>query len=268
MKRIQSGAKPQRLGRRDYDYIRSYHPQIYAGTVSYPKFPPEYLTDNTNWNPDQNREGQPFGCTNYASTMLARILGVASATVDAIEAITHANALGGYGVLQSIDAARKVLGWFQWRFVIQATGRLDYFDAFRLAQMSGLPEPRAISWGTPWFVSWEIDMLNGRKVMSMPTDKELADIKANPNSQTWHNSVLDGFSSRFEIAPNQLLYRDKSWQSTVGFIYFPREVINVVQNITSTIAVVTTGTPPPAIKRIPLPDWFWSLWDSWLGWAY
>jgi hypothetical protein len=262
------GTKPERLRRKDYDYIKSYHPQIYAGTASYPKFPPEYLTDKTEWLPNQNEDGLPFACTSYSSTKLARILGV-DANVLTLEAITNSNKLGGFGVLASIDAARKSLGWFGWRFTIQATGILDNFDAFRLAQVSGLPETRAISWGTPWFPSWENAALNGHKIMAMPTDEELQNIRTNINAYSWHDHVLDGWSQYFPVSPGQLLYRDGSHQGpNVDYLYFPRDVINVVQNLYGTIAVTGTAATPPAIARVPLPDWFWSLWHSWFGLSY
>lgn len=263
------GTKPERLRRRDYDFLQSYHPQIFAGTAQYPQFPKEFLTDNTNWLPNQNAEGQPEGCTNYSTTKLARILGVSNATVDAIEAVTHANALGGFGVLASIDAARRTLNWFGWRFTIQTKGMLDYTDAFRLAQVSGLPEQRAITWGTPWFPSWEQAALNGQRIMPMPTPAELAQVHSSPNSLPWHNHVLDGWSENFPIAPGRLLYRDDSWQgSDIDYLYFPREVINVVQDLFGTVAVTATSVTPPSIAQVPLPDWFWSLFHSWFGLRY
>lgn len=265
---MNNGAKPERLRRKDYDYIKSYHPQIFSGVAAYPQFPAEYLTDKTNWLPNQNTEGEPYGCTNYSTTKLARILGV-TANVSDIEAVTHANASGGYGILNSIDAGRKNLKWFGWRFTIQATGILDHFDAFRLAQVSGLPEQRAISWGTPWFPSWETAALRGIKVMPMPTDQELKTIKSNSGAYPWHNHVLDGWSENFPLSLGRLLYRDDSWQGPeVDYLYFPREVINVVQDLMATVAVTATSIQPPNIASIPLPDWFWSLWHSWLGFRY
>lgn len=262
---MQNGSKPEALKYKDFDFIKSFHPDIAAGAVEAPHFPPEYLTDDTEWFPNQNAEGQPFGCTNYSTTKLARILGILNASASALEAVTHANALQGYGVLASIDAARKTLGWFGWRFTIQATGSLDYFDAFRLAQVSGLPEHRAISWGTPWFPSWEQAALSGIKIMPMPTDDELKTVRTNIRAYSWHDHTLDGWSQHFAVSPGQLLYRDESHQGPdVDYLYFPREVINVVQNLYGTVAVVGTATKPPNIARVPLPDWFWSLWHSWV----
>lgn len=263
-----NGTKPERLKRKDFDYIRSFHKEIAFGVAAYPIFPKEYLTDKTNWLPDQNSDGQPFGCTNYSTAKLARILGMQSATPQAMEAITHANAKGGYGVLDSIDTGRKDLKWFNWRYTIQAKGKLDYCDAFRLAQVSGIPEQRAISAGSMWFPSWETAILSGNRIMPMPTAEELKQAKNGGGGMSWHNYVFDGWSESFPIAPGRLLYRADSWQGDKDPIYFPREVINVVFDFYGTIAVTATSAQPPKIATVSLPDWFWSMVHSWLGWKY
>lgn len=263
-----NGTKPERLKWKDFDYIRSFHKEIAFGAAAYPIFPKEYLTDKTNWYPDQNAEGEPYGCTNYSSAKLARILGISYATPQALEAVTHANASNGYSVLASIDAARTVLKWFNWRYTIQAKGKLDYFDAFRLAQVSGIPEQRAISAGSPWPASWETAVLSGNRIMPMPTADELKNMKNGGGGMSWHNYVFDGFSDQFPIAPGKLLYRADSWQGDKDPIYFPREVINVVFDFYGTIAVTATSAKPPSIATVSLPDWFWSLVNSWLGARY
>lgn len=265
---MRNGTGPTRIRRRDRDYIKSFHPGIFAGTAAYPVFPAEYLTDTTGWKPDQDADGKPYGCTDYATTKIARILGFASATVDAIEAVTHANALGGFGVLASIDAARTVLGWFTWRYIIQATGSLDFFDASRLAQVSGLPEQRAISAGSPWFPSWEQAVLAGKKILPMPSQAELSIAHTNPSSLPWHDYVLDGWSQNFPEAPGRLLYRIDSWQGSLDYLYVDRATLNTVMDLFGTIEVVATNRQAPAVSTISLPDWFWSLWHSWLGVRY
>lgn len=266
---IRNGTKPHRLGWFDNDYIRSYHPQIYAGTAIYPQFPLEYLTDNTNWFPDQNIEGQPEGCTNYSQTKLARILGTIGATPQAAEAVTHANANGGMGILASFDAIINKLRWFKWRYIIQETGILDFFDACRLAQVSGLPEQRAISTGSPWFPSWEQAAQSGTKIMPMPTVNELAQAHNNPTSMAWHDYVLDGWSQNFPVSIGQLLYRVESHQGpNVDYLYLDRATLNVVMDLYGTVQVVATNFGAPNVAGVPLPAWFASLWHSWFGWQY
>lgn len=261
-----NGTKPQRIKRLDFDFLKTFHPEIIAGAAT-PQFPAEYLTDKAGDKPNQNTDGLPYACTSYTTAKLARILGVAYADRDDIETLTNSNAKGGYGVLAAIDMARTKLKWFNWRYVIQAKGNLDWFDAHRLAQVSGLPETRAISVGTPWFPSWERAALAGVRVMPMPTAQELAQIKSNPNSMGWHNYLLDGWSQNFTEAPGRLLYRLDSWQGLVDYLYLDRAVMNVVFDLYGTVSV--TGTNMDVLPaKVPLPDWFWSLWHSWLGYSY
>lgn len=265
---MKSGTTPTRIKIKDYDFLPSFHPGIYAGTAPLPQFPAEYLTDQTDWLPNQNTDGFPEGCTDYAQTKLARILGTIEATPQMLENVTHANTLGGFGILASVDAARTVLKWFTWRYIIQSTGALDYFDTCRLAQVSGIPERRAISSGSPWFPSWEKACLSGVKIMPMPTQDELTLAHTNPNALPWHDYVLDGWSQNFPVSPGQLLYRGDSWQGDIDYVYFPREVINVVFDLYGTVQVVPTNMGAPTLASVPIPAWFASLLHSLFGFSY
>lgn len=276
--KVAHGARPYRPKWKDYDFLPSHKDHIIKkfGSLT-PQFPAEFLTDTIGWLPNQNTGGplpasaspQPEGCTNYTTTKAALILGVSAATVDALERETHANALGGFGVVESIDIARKVLKWFGWRFIIHSKEAGDWCNAFQLAQMSGLPEHRPLPWGTPWFPSWEEAIMRGERIMPLPTAQELQQIHTDPNSLPWHDSLLDGWSHNFVVAPGRFLYRDSSWQGAeIGYVYFPREVINVVHNLYGPVAVPPTQTEPPMIATIPLPDWFWNFIHSWMGLRY
>lgn len=264
---MRNGTKPHRLKLFEFDYIKSFHPEIYAGTALYPQFPAEFLTDKMGDKPNQNADGLPDACTSYTTAKLARILGVLSATVQAIESITNSNAKGGFGVIAAIDVGRTILKWFKWRYIIQATGILDFFDAHRLAQVSGLPEQRAVSIGTPWFASWEQVALTGIKIMPMPTQIELTQAHSNPNSLAWHNYLADGWSQNFPNCNGELLYRLDSWQGPIDYLYVNRATFNVVMDLYGTVSA--TGTNLDVLPaKVSLPDWFWSLWHSWLGFSY
>lgn len=277
---IKSGTNPHRLKLFDKDYIKSFHPELHAGTRTLqeelkikfgtPQFPAEFLTDTTGWFPDQNAEGQPEGCTNFAQTMLARIQGVSVtvATPEAAEVVTRANASGGIGILDSIDLIINNLGWFKGRFIIQATGGLSYWDASKLAQVSGLPEQRAISTGTPWPASWEKAAQTGTKLMPMPTAAELLQAHNSPNSIPWHDYVCDGWSPNFPNMNGQTLYRLKSWQGPLDFLYLDEATFNVVLDLYGTVEAVVTQSGTKTFSFVSLPDWFWSLWHSWLGFSY
>lgn len=277
---IQNGTKPHRLKLKDKDYILSFHPELRAGKRTLeqelqikcgaPQFPAEYLTDKTGWLPDQNAEGQEEGCTNFAQTKIARILGISPdvATPETAEAATHANASGGMGIVASFDAIISKLGWIKGRYIIQATGGLSFFDAGRLAQISGLPEQRAISTGTPWFESWERAARAGIRLMPMPTADELLQAHNNPNSLPWHDYVRDGWSPNFPGYNGQTLYRLSTWQGPIDYLYLDQATINVVMDLYGTVDVVGTNNEVRSPTTISIPDWFWSLWHSWVGIAY
>ena len=286
---MKSGLKPNRPRHLNRDYIKSFHPQIYAGTANYPTFLPEFLTDDGRWMPDQNADGEPEGCTNYAQSNLALNLGEQTASPQELEAVTHANALGGLSIQMSLDAARKQLKWFTNTYQIHATGILDYFDAFRLAQASGGPlERRSISWGTPWFPSWEAFAQGNnftinpdgsfttsastikRIIMPPPSQAELDLLYTRPSAIPWHNSMLDGWLT----IENTLVYRNKSWQGKNvgdnGFIYFPRDVINTVMTLKGTAAFTATdleANAPQTIDISIVQKWL-SYIRQWIGLPY
>jgi hypothetical protein len=244
---IENGCAVPTLKHTDYDFHRSF------GTVGdLPTFPPEYNTDSGLGMPDQNADGQPYGCTNYSQASLATDLTGKRHDPEQLESLTHANQRGGYNIRDSLDAARK-LGWFGWYFNIQAYAPLDAFDAMRYAQLVGFPEIRSITVGTPWFPSWETAALRREAVMPMPTFQELEAIRANPNAFGWHNHKLAGWKQ----VNGQPMFKDKSWQGTNvgdnGWLYFPRDVINVVMSLKWTVAYTPTMLITPTFARISLP---------------
>lgn len=265
---MKKGTFPTSIDHRDRDYHKSFR------TFGTTQFPTEFFTDagidmpaqalvNNNFDPPV--PPLPEGCTDYAQSELATDL-VEGRTVRnpaLLEAVTHANELGGYDIRKSLVAA-KGLGWFSGFYNIKSAGFIDYFDSFRLAQIGGLPERRSITWGTPWFPSWEAacnPSVNPSGIMPMPTDAELAVAWKQPDALPWHNSKLDGWTSLSGV----LVYRDKSWQGTTvgknGFVYFPREVINRVMSIQGTVAFTATNQTPQSIFRIDTTavQWITSL---------
>lgn len=266
---MKNGTKPTKIDYRDRDFHLSF------GTTT-PQFPPEYFCDAGLTMYDQNADGQPFGCTNYSSADLATDLNKEIHNPFDLEAVTHANQKGGYDIRQSLLAA-KSLGWIEGFYNIKAYFPNDFFDAFRTAQLSGLAEKRSITWGTPWFPSWEAAIVGNyivkeadgsytqkagapkQMVMPMPLDIELQQIRSNLASFGWHDSKLDGWTTK----EGKLVYRDKSWQGENigenGFIYFPREVINTVMSIGGTVGFTATNMAPDKVVKIDLPAIQWLL---------
>lgn len=242
-----SGTKPTRIKHTDYDFIQSH--RLGAVTVSDAQFADTYFADAGLTMPDQLTADTEFtpptppmpeGCTDFAQADLATDLTKVIHNPLILESITHANALGGFGIRESLDAAVSI-GWFKQYFNIVTSGVLDAYDSFRLAQLMGINagENRSITWGTPWFQSWERAAQNGLSVMPSPTAEELATVSSLP----WHDSKLDGWTSMNGV----MVYRDKSWQGNAigdkGFLYFPRDVINLVMGIKGVAAFTPSNTP-------------------------
>lgn len=261
--KILHGARPNRISHRDYDFFKSHK---YAG-VATTVFKDEYFADAGLTMPNQEvpdteyvppTPSMPFGCTDFTQADLATDLTRIIHNPNDLEAVTHANAKGGYDVRASLDSGRS-LGWFKQFFNIRTAGRLDYFDAFRVAQVLGINvwENRSITWGTPWFPSWEQAALHGTAIMPMPTFEELDAIRKNADAFSWHNSKLDGWTTRDGIP----VYRNKSWQGNMvgdrGFIYFPREVINMVMTIPGTVAFTATAQGVDNPLRIDVTGLQW-----------
>lgn len=267
---IQHGTRPARIDHRDYDFFKN-HP---LGAAGAPVFVDEFFADAGLTMPNQNARDvefspptpyMPEGCTDFAQADLATDLTKRIHNPNDLEAVTGANAKGGTDIRTSLEAARK-LGWFAAYYNIRASGALDYFDSFRLAQVIGLDagENRSISWGTPWFPSWENAANRGVAMMPMPTLAELAAVTANINAFPWHNSKLDGWTTKQGTIP--LSYRDKSWQGSDvgerGFILFPREVINMVMGISGTVAYTGSILSPvdnPARIDVSTLQWIVSF---------
>jgi hypothetical protein len=210
----------------------------------------------------------PFGCTDFSQAGISTNLTKTIHDPLTLDNVTHANASGGYDIRQSILAAIG-LGWFKTFYNITTSGALDAFEA-------NAGETRSISWGTPWFTSWEQAALAGQSIMPMPTADELASVAASGSLWgrlkalfgavepiPWHNSVLDGFSNQFKVSPGTLLYRDESHQGKNvgdgGFLYFPREVVNTVMSVSGTVAFTPSNQAPSSPIPVPLSTLEWVL---------
>lgn len=296
--KIGGGTGPTYNDHRDFDYLPSVHPLIYSGVQKPPIFPDTYITDADDGQPNQNIDdalfnpivsAMPFGCTNECTSQL--IFDASGGTVlirpDTIEAITHANKLGGYDVRRSLMTGVNDLHALGAIFNVYDTGPLDYFDTFRLAQLSGGIEKRSLSVGFPWFPSWEsacfgtITTLNpdntysmaaGPKtgIMPMPFPAELANIKKNIRFYGWHNPKLGGWV----VINGVTYYRCKSWQGREcgdnGYIYFSREIINTVMELVGTVAFTGSrmGIGKPVTVSLTLIEKIASYMRNLIGYSY
>lgn len=258
------GCQIPTLDHRDRDFLKSFK---FAG-VSAPKFPDEYNTDAGLWMPNQgeinpefpNTSAQPYGCTNFTSGDLSADLDSILKDPAIIEAITHANNLGGFQIRDSLLVAKR-LGWITGFYNIKAYYPLDYFDAIRLASMSGLPEKRSVSIGTPWYPDWaaaasgSVKQLDGSWTLSagavtnpfmpMPANLDYTGI-------SWHNWKIAGWKTIKGI-PYLI---GKPWMGNrigdKGWVYFDRATINAVMNLKYTIAFTATHATPKTIYKIDM----------------
>lgn len=244
------GSKPTKPDYRDYDLHRTF------GVAIVPKFPDSYDVDANVWMPSQNEPqsvlggipAMPFGCTSYTQADLDNDLsGSLKSNPVLLENITHANAQGGTDVRSAFKAAQK-LGWLGNYFSIRSSAGLDHFDAIRYAMLQGGFEKRSVSWGTPWFPSWEAQALGKVKIMPMPTEQEF---KNAYTSIGWHNSKFSGWVT----IDGKPYLKNKSWQGTEvgenGWLYFSREVVNATMILNGTCAF-TASNYDGDIKRVDM----------------
>lgn len=231
---IKNGTKPTPLSHKDYDFHKTF------GTVgTIPVFPPEYNTDSGLWMPDQNAPEPIFGnpamdngCTDYCQADISADIDNILKNPAIIEALDHANALGGIDIRTALMAAVK-LGWIQNFYNIQAYAPLDYFDAIRYAMIAGVPERRSVSWGTPWYREWESASQLKTSIMSAPHTFD-------PTGLSWHNSKIAGWK-----VINGITYLvNKSWQGKGigdnGWLYFDRATVNSTMAVRGTVAYTST----------------------------
>lgn len=232
---MNSGTKPTRLSHKDFDYHQTF------GTVAPPSFPDEVVTDAGLDMPDQNAEGLPFGCTDVTQAELCIDETLEVVSPLNLEAVTHANALGGFDIRSSLDAATK-LGWFGAYFNIRHP-QLDAFDSARLAILSGIPEKRSISLGTPWWSIFETVEADG----ILPTPSNFG-----TTGLPWHNHKICGWKQ----IQGQPMLISKSWQGTNygdhGFVYISRPLYNSIMGISGTVAFTATQVKPVSISTIDL----------------
>lgn len=235
---IKSGTLPTRKNHLDYSH-KSF------GAIQVP-FPPEYNTDAGLDMPDQNIQGLPFGCTDETQSELANdLVQKATTTPFQLEAVTHANQLGGYDVRQSLLTARNI-GWITGFFNIEAISQ-DMFDACRDAMVSGATEKRSVSVGSKWF---EQDFnVKADGIVQMPN--------FNGAYYSWHNWKICGW----KMINDQVYLIGKSWQGPnygdKGYCYFSRPLFNQLMSIKGSVAFTATKGQLPPISTISV---------TWLEW--
>lgn len=270
---MKNGTRPTKPDHRDYCYHQTF------GSVAPPQFPdllnvdagltmPNQMVEDTEFTPPV--PAIPEGCTDEAGAdATTDQTGIIHSPID-LEAITHANALGGVDIRIMLKAGIK-LGWFKAFLNVRAIAPMDSFDSISLAILVGLTsgEKRPVIIGTPWFNSWEIAAQAGKYLMPMPTPDEIRQVATNPDSLPWHCWIIPIRES--VMGQGVLNLSGKSWQGKNvgknGWIGFDRATMNVVMGINGSAAYSVTQSAPANIQTINLPflQWLVSIIKNVLG---
>lgn len=233
---LHSGLKPTKSDRRDYDFLRTKKLLGAAGLQRLADSMPEgYFTDSGLWMPDQNEGSNlfdppcppmPMGCTNFTQADLCADEDSKLYNPAILEAITHANANGGTDLRTSLKAVTKAIPGHPAFFNVQAAGKIDFFDAVRLAMLSTSTERRGVSVGSPYWTGFGAIGKDG----IYPTPD--FDIRY----ASWHNWAVKGWKKiqntsylicKMWCGPN---YGDK------GFGYMTRDIFNATMNVRGSVA--------------------------------
>lgn len=256
---IQHGARPTYPKKKDYGFVETHKEDLERRFGAVPSFPDSYNTDANLTMPNQNAEGLPFGCTDETQADLSIDATLQFKNPFDLEAVTHANALGGYDIRKSLDAART-LGWFSAYFNVYPH-QLDFFDSVRLAIMSGGLEKRSVSIGTPWYPKFE--EVDGMGVLSAPRSFSTAGVG-------WHNWKICGW----KLVNGEPHLIGKSWQGAnygdKGFHYASRALFNQLMAVPGSVAFTATAIKPDTIVKVDMGfvQWLMKYIKTLTGYAY
>lgn len=249
---MEYGIKPHKPDHRSFDYLKTH----VFGAVGVPELPTTVDNDAHLWMPNQNapepifnNPAWPYGCTDYGQTKLAINHDKKLYNPARLEAVTHANALGGYDMRKSfqamIDGGMENKDGtitpcpFKQYFEVRAQGTLDWFDAFRTALFLGIGDSKTISTGQPWYQVYE----------QIGADGILPDVMDYTKISGWHDAVVVGYTdtntSGQKIRGGELFLKIDSDQGVEygdkGYCYMDRIHTNLVFNTYGTIALI--GSP-------------------------
>lgn len=238
---FKNGLKPTPYDARDYDLHKTF------GATIAPQFPDDYSVENGLWCPDQNVGGEvfnlpplPFGCTDYTQADLCADDDQELKNPMLLEDVTHANALGGLDLRESLKASKTVFNRTAY-FRITPTYPLDFFDAIRLAMLSTKDEGRSVSVGTPWYPTWNAPLRGG--ILAIPKDFSTKGLG-------WHNWKVAGWKT-IGGAPYLTC---KVWAGPEygdnGFVYMSRDLANAVLNINGCAAYTLTKVKPSDVQTV------------------
>ena len=246
-----SGALPLKPDHRDFSFPRTF------GAVSPLKFPKEYNCDAGFGFPNQVKEGYPNGCTGYTQSEICQdedkkkydpaftykktlfMMDYPDGYPCDIRTSLKSTLVYGLSDGDELTAVTNRRGKY---FNVIDSPELDAFDDIRNALWLNHDKGRSVSIGTPWMAEWNFVGKSGK----IPSKFRFT------GRESWHNWKICGWK---EIDGEPYLM-GKTWQGNVGdkgWLYFPREVINNVMEISGTGAFTVAKATSADVETIKLP---------------
>ena len=225
---IQNGYKKLKKDLRDYDFLKS---KKLAGVgVQTSDLPSNFSVDAGLWMPNQNAMGLPYGCTGMTQADLCSDEdGVIYDPADIYDNTPPGGRDDGRDIRDSLKVVctegRPIKRYLSdgvgnprpAYFTVRPSGKIDYFDAVRIAILINQQEKRSVSVGTPWYPEWGVAP-NG--FLRAPSDYSWGHAGSGHNWKVCGWKTIDG-------VPYLL---GKTWQGEEwgdgGWCYVSREIFN------------------------------------------
>lgn len=267
---VQNGIQKTKRDHRDYSFHKTF------GTTRFDvgSLPQEFNIDAGLWMPDQNAFGLPFGCTGFTQGDLIADQDKEIPNPAYIYDATppHDRSLGrslraSFKVICDKDMLfpllndpTKTLKPRPKYFSVKPAGRIDWFDAVRIAIFVNQHEFRSVSVGSPWFSEWN-NAGSGTEVVKEPNGtytlrvapQGKSGILPAPAKYTWgvigHNWKISGW----KVIDGVEYLIGKPWQGENfgdnGWVYVSREIFNKTMQVNGSSAFTVADDDAP-IKTV------------------
>ena len=261
--KMKNGVYPVKKDHRQYSFTRTF------GNIETEDFHKDFNLDAGLTNPDQNKEGYPYGCTGYTQTDIATdedgVIYQPSFTYDKTLFMEgYTGRMAGcdikdslkstviYGLLPALglderDSTANRAAYYQ----IEKFVGLDWFDSLRKTLLINKENKRSISMASSWYPEWTGTNVNSTGIVHAPT---------NWSWVSGHNYKISGWKT-IDGIPYLIV---KSWQGNTfgdnGWCYFSRELTNNLMEVYGTGAFINIKSDmhnPNDVKliKVTILDW-------------
>lgn len=221
---MQSGITKTKPDKRDRSFVKTF------GAVSATSLPDEFDVDAGLWQPDQNALALPLGCSGFTQgDLIADQEGVIIDPGEIYRDTPPYRNDTGRDLRTSLKRicskpskyylkdgeAKPRSGYYN----VRPSGKIDAFDAVRIAIWVNQQEKRSVSVGSSWFWS------NPPKGIAEPQ-----------KSYAWTGALGHNYKiSGWKMIDGVMYLRGKPWQGDKwgdkGWIYFNREIFNKLMKV-------------------------------------